>query len=120
MNRPDWYDDALCAQVGYTDLWFPEKGGSTADAKRVCAACPALALCREYAIERPELVGVWGATSERERRTLRTDAGLERDCGHCGEPFDPERTTRKYCSDECRIAVHNEQVMTSHRRKAAA
>lgn len=66
-----WMKSALCAQVD-PDLWFPEKGGSTKDPKRVCRVCPVRAECLEY-ISRPENAevarfGVWGGLSERERR----------------------------------------------------
>jgi WhiB family redox-sensing transcriptional regulator len=65
-----WQDAALCAQVG-DDIFFPEKGGSTRDPKRVCRACPVRAECLEYALEHDERFGIWGGMSERERRRLK-------------------------------------------------
>lgn len=65
-----WQDDALCAQVG-DDFWFPDKGGSTREAKGVCGRCPVRAECLEYALANDERFGVWGGMSERERRRLR-------------------------------------------------
>lgn len=66
-----WQDDALCAQVG-TEMFFPEKNGSTFDAKRVCAMCPVRRQCLEYALSMEENpVGVWGGTSVQERRKMR-------------------------------------------------
>ena len=64
-----WQDEALCAQVD-GDMWFPEKGGTTREAKRICAACPVRADCLEYALARKESFGVWGGLSERERNRL--------------------------------------------------
>lgn len=61
---------ALCRQVDLGDLFFPEKGGSTADAKRICQPCPERTACLEYALDHDERFGVWGGTSERERRRL--------------------------------------------------
>lgn len=63
---------ALCAEVD-PELWHPEKGGSTRDAKRVCRRCPLMAACREWALDHPQEArhGVWGGLSERERRELR-------------------------------------------------
>lgn len=67
-----WRDAALCAQVDL-DLWFPDTGGSTRDAKRVCFQCPVRLQCLEYAVERKEPWGVWGGLSQRERRHLRAE-----------------------------------------------
>lgn len=68
-EMPDWFDDALCAQVD-TELFYPEKGQSTREAKRVCAACPVRDACLDYALEHHERFGIWGGKSERERRKL--------------------------------------------------
>lgn len=65
-----WQDRALCAEVG-GDEWFPEKGGSTREAKRVCRACPVKMACLDYALENDERFGIWGGMSERERRRLK-------------------------------------------------
>jgi WhiB family redox-sensing transcriptional regulator len=52
-------------------LFFPAKGSSTAPAKAVCAGCPELDPCRRWALGQAFLFGVWGGTTENERRTLR-------------------------------------------------
>jgi WhiB family redox-sensing transcriptional regulator len=64
-----WQDKALCAQVD-PEIFFPEKGGSTREPKRVCQACEVRAECLEYALEHQEHFGIWGGFSERERRHL--------------------------------------------------
>jgi WhiB family redox-sensing transcriptional regulator len=64
-----WADNALCAEIG-GDLWFPEKGEPTREAKAVCRSCPVQAECLEYAMENGERFGIWGALSEHERRPL--------------------------------------------------
>lgn len=66
----EWTLDALCAQVD-PELWFPDKGGSTGDAKRICMECPVRAECLQYALDHEEIHGVWGAKSYRERLSLR-------------------------------------------------
>jgi WhiB family redox-sensing transcriptional regulator len=69
-----WQSDALCAQTD-PDMFLPEQGGSTRDAKRVCAACPVRRKCLEYALAQefnPQ--GIWGGTSVRERKAMRRDA----------------------------------------------
>lgn len=67
---PHWTDRALCAEVD-PELFFPEKGGSTKGAKQTCRACEVRAECLEWALTQGEVFGVWGGTSERERRLLR-------------------------------------------------
>ncbi|WP_263599407.1 WhiB family transcriptional regulator [Arthrobacter pullicola] len=68
-----WQADALCAQTD-PEAFFPEKGGSTRDAKKVCAACNVRSQCLEYALANDERFGIWGGLSERERRRLRKQA----------------------------------------------
>lgn len=68
-----WQSDALCAQTD-PEAFFPEKGGSTRDAKRICASCEVKAECLEYALKNDERFGIWGGLSERERRKLRKRA----------------------------------------------
>jgi len=65
-----WRLDALCAETD-PEAFFPEKGGSTREAKRVCAGCPVRLQCLEYALGNDERFGIWGGLSERERRRLR-------------------------------------------------
>ena len=67
---PAWATDALCAQVD-PELFYPEAGAPNRDAKRVCAGCEVRAECLAYAIAHRERHGVWGGTTERERRRLR-------------------------------------------------
>ncbi len=68
-----WQDRALCAQTD-PEAFFPEKGGSTREAKRVCASCEVRAECLEYALAHDERFGIWGGLSERERRKLKRRA----------------------------------------------
>lgn len=65
-----WQDQALCAQTD-PEAFFPEKGGSTREAKRVCASCDVRSDCLEYALANDERFGIWGGMSERERRRLK-------------------------------------------------
>ena len=65
-----WRLGGLCAETD-PEAFFPEKGGSTREAKRVCAGCPVRLQCLEYALNNDERFGIWGGLSERERRRLR-------------------------------------------------
>lgn len=68
-----WQRDALCAQTD-PEAFFPEKGGSTRDAKGICEQCEVRLQCLEYALANDERFGIWGGLSERERRKLRRRA----------------------------------------------
>lgn len=68
-----WQERALCAQTD-PEAFFPEKGGSTREAKRVCVSCDVRAECLEYALANDERFGIWGGLSERERRKLKRRA----------------------------------------------
>ena len=68
-----WQADALCAQTD-PEAFFPEKGGSTREAKKVCLSCDVRAECLEYALENDERFGIWGGLSERERRRVKKQA----------------------------------------------
>ncbi|MFD1720099.1 WhiB family transcriptional regulator [Amnibacterium endophyticum] len=65
-----WQADSLCAQTD-PEAFFPEKGGSTREAKRICAQCEVRSQCLEYALQNDERFGIWGGLSERERRKVR-------------------------------------------------
>ncbi len=69
-GEPGWQEQALCAQTD-PEAFFPEKGGSTREAKRICSGCDVRAECLEYALANDERFGIWGGLSERERRRLR-------------------------------------------------
>ena len=67
----DWMAEAACVEVD-PELWFPETGGSSREAKRICARCSVQAECLGYALALDERYGVWGGQTERARRK-RTD-----------------------------------------------
>ncbi len=69
-DSSDWRDAALCAQTD-PEAFFPEKGGSADEARKVCANCDVSEECLKYAFNNNELYGVWGGLTERERRKLR-------------------------------------------------
>lgn len=64
-----WRRDALCAETD-PDAFFPEKGGNTTDAKKVCAQCGVRAQCLDYALSADERFGIWGGLSTAERDRL--------------------------------------------------
>lgn len=72
-EQVDWTERALCAQTD-PEAFFPEKGGSTREAKKVCLTCDVRVECLESALANDERFGIWGGLSERERRRLKKSA----------------------------------------------
>jgi WhiB family redox-sensing transcriptional regulator len=72
-DAQSWQERALCAETD-PEAFFPEKGGSTREAKKICTGCEVKAECLEYALSNDERFGIWGGLSERERRRLRRRA----------------------------------------------
>lgn len=78
LAPPEWTRDALCAQVD-PEIFFPGKGESAVQARRICAACTVTDECLEFALRYESgengtyaygTVGIYGATSPRQRRKL--------------------------------------------------
>ncbi len=85
LARPSWHQRAACRGQG-TDAHFPVRGSSTTAARAVCAGCVVRSDCLATALADPDLKGIWGGTSERERRIMRRDAKIPRSC--TGDPAD--------------------------------
>jgi WhiB family transcriptional regulator, redox-sensing transcriptional regulator len=70
-----WRNEALCRDTD-PDLFFPvgTTGPALAqieNAKAVCRQCPVQTACLEFALSTNQDTGIWGGTSEEERRKLR-------------------------------------------------
>lgn len=72
-EEQSWQERALCAQTD-PEAFFPEKGGSTREAKKICVGCEVRSECLEYALANDERFGIWGGLSERERRRVKRRA----------------------------------------------
>lgn len=71
----DWREAASCRDTD-PDLFFPIGSTGAAieqieSAKAVCRQCPSQTECLEFALATNQEAGVWGGTSEDERRKLR-------------------------------------------------
>lgn len=71
----DWRDRAACRDTD-PDLFFPVGSTGAAieqieSAKEVCSACESIHSCLEFALATNQESGIWGGTSEEERRRLR-------------------------------------------------
>lgn len=111
IEPPEWTYSALCLQVD-ADLFYPEKGGSTREAKRICASCPVRAECLVFALENVERFGIWGGLSERERRRLAPLPAVQSAQKRPRAASDP-----KTCED-CGKACASGTGLSAHRRSA--
>lgn len=64
-----WMAEGNC-RVQAPTTFFPSDGVGVEIAKRICANCPVKEPCLEYALDNHIDHGVWGGTSERQRRRL--------------------------------------------------
>ena len=64
-----WMHDGLCRQLA-PSTFFPNDGVGVEMARRICMSCPVQDACLEYALAERIDHGVWGGTSERERRRI--------------------------------------------------
>ena len=77
-------DDPACAQTD-PELFFPQEGFDSAGrniskyinlsaAKNICNSCPLKLPCLEYALRNVE-IGIWGGTTEEQRKLMRKGTG---------------------------------------------
>lgn len=67
--QTSWMARGLC-QYEPPSTFFPSDGVGVEHAKKICAECPVKEPCLEYALEQRIDHGVWGGTSERQRRRI--------------------------------------------------
>ncbi|PSK80458.1 transcription factor WhiB [Murinocardiopsis flavida] len=76
-------ENGLCRRMADPDAWHPvreyRQDPTTTAALETCRACPVAAACLDYALARPWISGIWGATTTRQRRTMRAAAAALRD-----------------------------------------
>lgn len=76
LEETAWQELARCAEVD-PEIFFPERGGTAREAKKVCRRCEVRAACLEWAIQTDQRFGVAGGMSERERRKLHRNTDQE-------------------------------------------
>jgi WhiB family redox-sensing transcriptional regulator len=94
VDQP-WADQALCAQTD-PEAFFPEKGGSTRDAKKICVGCMVRAECLTWALDHEQRFGIWGGLSERERRKLGTKRIIACTIGDCTAMFAAQKDRNRH------------------------
>ncbi|NEB22576.1 WhiB family transcriptional regulator [Streptomyces coelicoflavus] len=78
----NWREHAAC-RTEDPDLFFPigttgPAALQTEQAKAVCRTCPVLEQCLRWALDTGQTLGVWGGTSELERRALKRREAVRR------------------------------------------
>ena len=91
-----WMLRAVCRGANPGEF-FPSEGAGVAAAQRVCATCPVAVECLEYAMVNRIEQGVWGGTSERQRRDLRRR--VRRQSRTIAESCEPETV---HLTSQCR------------------
>lgn len=121
----DWRRRAACRGLD-ANLFFTERGGNdaVANAKAVCRSCPSLHECAVTAICDPQLKGVWGGLTQKQRDAARSAMGRMLICAECAEPFHSypgggAGATATYCGDVCRRAASDRSRAESYRRRSA-
>lgn len=74
----DWRDSAACRSED-PDVFYPSgqaARGLVADAQAVCAICPVMEACGQWALEHREQWGIWGGMSENRRRQILRRRGM--------------------------------------------
>jgi WhiB family redox-sensing transcriptional regulator len=71
LEHEPWLLKGACRGHKKPGLWFPERGESTKEAKRLCGECPVKQDCLEYAIRGGIHFGIWGGMTEKERLRYR-------------------------------------------------
>lgn len=107
IERPEWMDRAACIGAPF-EVFFPTRGADVDAAKVICRCCQVRSECLAYALNTGEKYGIWGGTSERQRRRLRKQLNLSeapappisRDVDGCGTTAGYRRH-RYRCEEPC-------------------
>jgi hypothetical protein len=102
-RRDSWRSRAECRDLP-TEWFFTESGSPHREAVAACARCPVRRECLAAALANGDKHGLWGGTSERERRRIRSQLRAQgivfrfATCAWCGGRFGLlDGDSRKYC-----------------------
>ena len=112
IRHQAWRAEAAC--VGQPpDLWIPGVGAGNSQASdeavAICRSCPVATQCAEHALTQPEHYGIWGGTTQEERKNV---LGMVR----CGTTAGFARH-RRNGSEPCRSC---RDATNSYKRRMAA
>lgn len=76
IRHLDWQNEASCRGTD-PESFFPE-GPVPHQILRICGHCPVYQQCLDHALDNPTLRGIWGGTTDVERRVMRKKSQRER------------------------------------------
>jgi WhiB family redox-sensing transcriptional regulator len=120
VTDPDWEDHAACNGVP-AEVFFPQRGDPSTQAKEICGGCPVRDDCLAAAMLRGEKWGIWGGLSERERRQLRkTVMRTQPVNGGSGPQPIKHGTTNGYAQEYRRGIPRCQECKDAHNRSGRA
>jgi len=107
-----WMADAACAHLNLPAaevdrLFFPQRHESVERGKAICAGCPVRAECLDYALTTRQTFGIWGGTSERQRREMRRELKALRPIRHGTEGGHSAHRRRGIPACDACLAAHS-------------
>ena len=118
IDRPEWMLKAHCVDMDL-NIFFPGPGrigaADTKKAMAICRACPVRSECLAYALEHPDMAGVWGGTSHRERVRMLKAATPARYSAR--QPTKETRMTDPDQSETIRNLTFQVDTLADHRQQ---
>ncbi|MFH9826750.1 WhiB family transcriptional regulator [Streptomyces bobili] len=107
------------------ELWFSRSSSERALAVALCQECPIRRACAQYALDNPEVRGVWGGTTAADRRSFRDgrpwrfdeQGRLRLECGS-EEAYRSHFGYREQPCEVC-VAAHEEHITGQRRVRLA-
>jgi WhiB family redox-sensing transcriptional regulator len=121
-----WRADAACRGMDTAEVFFPARGQSVAPAMAICGGCPVQTECRTEAMVDPMNSGIWGATSHRQRRIIRSannpnHAPARKPIDHGSvSGYESHQRRRESPCDACRDAYNTHHRNAVRKRRALA
>lgn len=83
MPLNDSFKERGLCRFADPEMWWPngttgEEAEKITEAKRICGMCPVRVECLTYAVERRQYFGIWGGTTEEERKDRRRRSRVDR------------------------------------------
>lgn len=69
LSKESWYKEGSCRNAD-PELFFPERGASTREAKAICRTCPVIEDCLNFFVKHEQEYGVWGGVLQHSRKVL--------------------------------------------------
>lgn len=121
-DTEDWRARAHCANT-YPDAFFPDSkagfySGDGLTALQLCRACPVQQQCLEFALSTNQEFGIWGGTSEEQRRRMRRNQGRDGGIPHGTVKRALHGCGCERCSEA--FGLYEDSLITARRAAAAA